>query len=204
MSPNEDAIYPVAPVPQAAQLQFRQFLSQYIQQSTQVNTPRQQGVDYWLSDEYLNKLHTSYWDKNIQWTNRQQQLEALNSQYLNISNKISKQNNQYIKNQLSEQLTKLKRKLNQLLNIQSKLQSIADQMNLQLQSLVQIYNATHKQTISKTQFSTIYDQILATKPKQFTAKYYKTLQWDPDLVPDVDQYDPKKDFYSEDDQQEQF
>lgn len=199
-SPNEDAIYPMQPVPQSAQLQFKQFISQYIDEHQQINTPSQQGLDYWLSDPILNKLHYKYWDKTLQWQTKQQQFQNLNKQYANATERYNQQKNAYIRDEISVQITRIQARLNELLNLQSKLTSIKDQIALQLQSLIQIYNTSHAQSISNQQHNLIYNDILTKKPTHFSAKYYKTLPWDPDLVPDVDQFDPKKDYDLEDDQ----
>lgn len=45
-SVDNDARYPVQPIPLDAYTQFKDFLIDYIQQKKLINTPQQQGLDY--------------------------------------------------------------------------------------------------------------------------------------------------------------
>ena len=84
------------------------------------------------------------------------------------------------------EIHKIRNKRQQVKDIQDKLQSLIQQIKVQLQSLIQIYNDTHERTLTGSTINSIFQQILVSKPKHFSAKYYKTLPWDPD-VQDSDQ-----------------
>ena len=59
MTSDQTAKYPIQPVPQSTYKEFKNYLRE-IFEDNKPNTPEGSGIDYWLSDPVLNKLHYQY------------------------------------------------------------------------------------------------------------------------------------------------
>lgn len=197
---KDEQVYPVQPIPQDAYTEFKDYLLDYMEYQKLANTPYRDSVDYWVSDPTLNKLHFRYWDIAKQWEVYSKEITSLIQQYNDKKDQYDNQINQFIRNQLKEQIEDINSKIKQMQSFENDLQNIKQNMRDQLISLIDIYNDTHDSNISKTQTDEIYQQILITKPKKFKSKYYKTLPWDPNLIETPPDFDPAKQYSYLDDQ----